>query len=242
MGAKHSFRFPNGGGCPFLYAFSAYSKRGFCPAFLILSGRQFSVYRGKFSDKQGKRGKNEFLFGGRWCFLGKIGDKKGRNLNIFLKSRKENRCGGGRLACLLACPLAQRWAGFRGFRTCRRLALILWSCVPSLLSAFLLCSRCVACKYGSISHFKGVFRGFPLLDVGLYCLRALRGLWGFCVREVFGGFMACGVFAFLLSFCLYPFAFRFISLLQLFVLHLVCFVLVVFCLSSCLVFPFLLCL
>ena len=44
------------------------------------------------------------------------------------------------------------------------------------------------------------------------------------------------MFAFLLSFCLYPFAFRFISLLQLFVLHLVCFVLVVFCLSSCIVF------
>ena len=68
--------------------------------------------------------------------------------------------------------------------------------VCSLLSsAFLLCSRCVACKYGSISHFKGVFGGFPLLDVGLYCLRALRGLCGFCVREWLGGFMACGVFA-----------------------------------------------
>ena len=34
-----------------------------------------------------------------------------------------------------------------------------------------------------------------MLDVGLYCLRALRGLWGFCVREWLGGFMACGVFA-----------------------------------------------
>ena len=42
-------------------------------------------------------------------------------------------------------------------------------------------------------------------------------------------------FAFLLSFCLSPFAFRFISLLQLFVLRLVCFVMVVFCLFSCLV-------
>ena len=52
-----------------------------------------------------------------------------------------------------------------------------------LLSALLLCLWCVACKYGSISRFKGGFRGFPLLDVGLYCLCALRGLWGFCVRE-----------------------------------------------------------
>ena len=64
-----------------------------------------------------------------------------------------------------------------------------------LLPALLLCSRCVACKYGSISHFKGVFRGFPLLDVGLYYFDALRGLWGFCARERLGGFMACGVFA-----------------------------------------------
>ena len=31
--------------------------------------------------------------------------------------------------------------------------------------------------------------------MGLYCLRALRGLWGFCTREVFGGFGSCGVFA-----------------------------------------------
>ena len=49
-----------------------------------------------------------------------------------------------------------------------------------------------------------------------------------CTRVELGGFTACCVFAFLLSFCLYPLAFRFISLLQLFVLRLVCFVLDVF--------------
>ena len=38
--------------------------------------------------------------------------------------------------------------------------------------------------------------------MGLYCLSALRGLWGFCTREVFGGFGACCVFAFVLSFCI----------------------------------------
>ena len=48
--------------------------------------------------------------------------------------------------------------------------------------------------------------------MGLCCLRALRGLCGFCTRVELGGFMACCVFAFLLSFCLSPFAFRFISL------------------------------
>ena len=77
-----------------------------------------------------------------------------------------------------------------------------------LLSALLLCSRCVAYKYGSISRFKGVFRGFYGVRVGLCCLRALRGLWGFCVRERLGGFGAWCVFApvfhllpLVLSFC-----------------------------------------
>ena len=37
----------------------------------------------------------------------------------------------------------------------------------------------VACKYGSISRFKGVFRGVWGVCVGLCCLGALRGLCGF---------------------------------------------------------------
>ena len=54
-------------------------------------------------------------------------------------------------------------------------------------------------EYGSISRFKGVFSGFLLFRVGLCCLGALRGLWGFCVREWLGGLKACGVFAFRFS-------------------------------------------
>ena len=49
--------------------------------------------------------------------------------------------------------------------------------------AFLLCLFGVACKYALISLFKGVFGVFWALRVGLCCLRALRGLCGFCVRE-----------------------------------------------------------
>ena len=37
--------------------------------------------------------------------------------------------------------------------------------------------------------------------MGLCGLRALRGLWGFCVRERLGGLKACGVFC--LSFSLF---------------------------------------
>ena len=115
-----------------------------------------------------------------------------------------------------------------GFRTCQTFGpgpLVAYSL---LLSALSLCPWCVVFEYGSISRFKGVFSGFWAFRVGLCFLRALRGLCGFCTRVELGGFMACGVFAFLLSFCLSPFAFRFISLLQLFVLRLVCFVMVVF--------------
>ena len=64
-----------------------------------------------------------------------------------------------------------------------------------LLSALSLCLWCVVFEYGLISRFNGVFRGFWAFRVGLCCLRALRGLCGFCVREWLGGLKACGVFA-----------------------------------------------
>ena len=107
-----------------------------------------------------------------------------------------------------------RWSGLRGIRTCRRLALVLWSCVPLLLSAPSLCLCWAVLEICLYSRFNGVFSGFPLLDVGLYCLRALRGLWGFCVREWLGGYMIWCVFAPVLFFCLlfYSFALGFILL------------------------------
>ena len=88
-------------------------------------------------------------------------------------------------------------AGFRGCRTCQRL---LWSSGPLvvcslLLSALSLCPCWVVLEICLYSRFEGVFRGFPLLDVCLYCSRALRGLCGFCVREWLGGLEACCVFA-----------------------------------------------
>ena len=72
----------------------------------------------------------------------------------------------------------------------------------SLLSPLLLCLWCAVLEYGFILRFKGIFSGFWGFRVGLCWLGALRGLWGFCVREWLGGFMACGVSP---SFC--PFVF-----------------------------------
>ena len=86
-------------------------------------------------------------------------------------------------------------AGFRTCRTCHRSALVLWWSAPRLLSALLLCACRVACKYGSISRFKGVFRGFWGSCVGLCGFGAFRGLCGFCARVELGGYMTCGVFA-----------------------------------------------
>ena len=60
----------------------------------------------------------------------------------------------------------------------------------SLLSALLLYACRVACKYGSISRFEGVFSAFWGFRVGLCCLGGLRGLWGFCTRVELGGLEA----------------------------------------------------
>ena len=80
MGVDSFFHPKIGGGVSLFYALSAYSKgASVLPAF-ILSGRQFSAYRGKFSAKQGK---SEFFFGVLWCFLGIFGDQKGQKWNIF---------------------------------------------------------------------------------------------------------------------------------------------------------------
>ena len=53
--------------------------------------------------------------------------------------------------------------------------------------ALLLCAWCIGFEYGSISRFKGVFRGFYGVCVGLFVLGALRGLCGFCARVELGG-------------------------------------------------------
>ena len=82
--------------------------------------------------------------------------------------------------------------------------------------------------------FLGVFRGFYVFRVGLCWLGGLRGLCGFCARVELGGYMACGVFAFMYPFLCLSLPF-FLSLYLLLVL--LSFVaLVVFCLSSCIVF------
>lgn len=94
---------------------------------------------------------------------------------------------------LAACLLPVTGAGVQAFGAC---PLPSWR-VPCLLVALLLCLCAIALEYGSIWLFKGVFSGFYGCCVGLYCLGALRGLWGFCVRERLGGLKACGVFAFL---------------------------------------------
>ena len=81
MGVDSFFHPKIGGGVPSFMPFQYSTGIYFVPAF-ILSGRQFSVHRGKFSAKQGK---SEFFFGVLWCFLGNFGDNKVQNLNIFLK-------------------------------------------------------------------------------------------------------------------------------------------------------------
>ena len=95
-----------------------------------------------------------------------------------------------------------------GFRTCRRW---LWSSGGAFRCFCPLCRfalGALACKYGSISRFKGVFSAVWGFRVGLCCLGGLRGLCGFCARVELGGLKTCCVFAFvflLLSLCLLSF-------------------------------------
>ena len=83
----------------------------------------------------------------------------------------------------LACPLV---AGLPAL-----CAILLTSAkmdgIPAFLSAFLLCLWCAMLECGSVSRFRGVFRGFYSADVYLYGLRSLRGLCGFCARVELGG-------------------------------------------------------
>ena len=93
------------------------------------------------------------------------------------------------LACLHRARLGMN-AGFLILRTYTSAGSGPLVVCSLLLPALSLCLWCVACKYGSISRFKGVFRGFYGVCVGLCGLRALRGLWGFCARVELGGFGA----------------------------------------------------
>lgn len=149
---------------------------------------------GQRVSNQGKGGKSYILFGGLWCFLGNLRDRTGQNTNIFL----ESGAGCGQVVCCLPALIARLLlvpgAGGRGC-SCYFADVSKNGQNPLLLPAFPLCPRCVAYRYALISHFKGVFSGFWGWYMGLYCLRALRGLCGFCVRERLGGFVACGVFA-----------------------------------------------
>ena len=94
------------------------------------------------------------------------------------------------------CPLGAGGAGLEGLRLSLGVCSVPLSLPLVPLLRFLSCNSPILCP---ISHFKGVFSVVWGYYVGLYWLRALRRLWGFCVREWLGGFGACCVFC--LSFC-----------------------------------------
>ena len=184
MRVEGTCRSANGGGWS-LFVGSPYIRHP-----LLSSGLSLScLSSGQKASETGQKGqKLHFL----WCalvFSRCFARPKGAKFKYIFESEGKKTGGGGRLPAFWRVHWSR---GGRAFET-QDLPEVgsgpLVAC-SLISSAFLLCPRCVACKYGSISHFKGVFRGFPLLDVGLYCFDALRGLWGFCVREWLGGFMA----------------------------------------------------
>ena len=87
-----------------------------------------------------------------------------------------------------------------GFRTCKTFGSDPLVVRSLLLSALSLCLWWVVFEICLYSRFKGVFSAVYGVCVGLCCLRALRGLCGFCARVELGGLKACGVFP-----SIYPF-------------------------------------
>ena len=185
-----SFFHPKIGGGWLFYALSAYSKGlPSCPP-SSSPVVNFQPIGANFRQKVAKV--NNFLV--RFGVSSEFSETK--------KGKSEIYFGFGAFVVLLSSSFVVAVVVSTGCRWCAP-APSLWVCsVPfSLpLSSFLLCLWCIALEYGSISHFKGVFSAFWGADVCLYRLRSLRGLWGFCVRERLGGFMACGVFAPIFSF------------------------------------------
>ena len=134
--------------------------------------------------------------------LGNLGDNKGQNTNIFLKCREGERLERWSLPAFIVST----WCSLSRFRTCRNAGsgpLVVCS-PPFVRFAF----GALLANMALFRILRGFLARFLLFRVGLYCLRALRGLWGFCAREWLGGLKACCVFALLfvlLLLCLPPF-------------------------------------
>ena len=200
------------------------------PLLTAISSLLRHTTRTKRASNLGKKGQNLIFICLILSHLGDLGDNKRQNTNIFLK------CGvGGALLDCFRCgvPSCLPVAGGQAFEAC---PLLSW-CVPSLSSALSLCLCCVMLEYGSISRFKVVFGVVYGFGVGLCCLRALRGLCGFCARVELGGLKACGVFASIYPFICLPLCPCF-SLCLSSRLCLYCSLLVLLSCLCCFLFPF----
>ena len=132
-------------------------------------------------QNRAKQGKNKFLFGGRWCFLGKIGDKKGRNLNIFLKSGCKVGAGCGSACLLFGVSTGPEVGRASRLQDLPEVALVLWLCVPCL------CPLC--CFVCGVLHLNmALFRILMGFLEGFMCF-----LWVFiaCVLCAASGAFVC---------------------------------------------------
>lgn len=145
MGAKRSCYSPNGGGVSLLYA-------------LHIANVVHSLhFQSPPALHEGKKWQKLDFIWYALVFSRDFGRQQTAKPNIFLKSRKGNRCGGGRLAAFWR---AHWWQVVQGAWASGGLSWRVPSLCPSLLSAFLLCSCMIALEYAFICDFKAVFRGF----------------------------------------------------------------------------------
>ena len=145
----------NRGGVSLLLVALPYSNRlFFAPgSWLPESGCLPAFIVANFQSNRSKQGKNEFLFGGRWCFLGIFGDNNGQKPNIFLKV---GAVGAVQVVGFLAAFVVSTCAGGQAFGGC---VLLSW-CVPSFCPLFCFALGALSLKYGLFRVFGGVFSGF----------------------------------------------------------------------------------
>ena len=60
-----------------------------------------------FQTIRAKRGQNKFFFGEPWCFVGILGDRKGRKVKIYLKGVANKWGSWSALVRSEVCPLGR---------------------------------------------------------------------------------------------------------------------------------------
>ena len=154
MGVEGTCRSPNGGGgCHLLHT------RYISTSIHYLQALQSPPALRKVSN-QGKTGQKWIFL---WSFLStprNFGDNKRQKPNIFLKVGRKTAGDVQTLRLPSSCPLGAGLQDFEGFRTWRRLALVIWSCVPAFCRLYCVSLGALLANMALFRVLRGFLEGF----------------------------------------------------------------------------------